>query len=174
MTVTQIEDPLNWRLAAGASGLLRTFNEAGVIEAADVHVAQRLTTLAEEADETVALAVALVVRALRGGSVCVDLRTVAAQSGLQDLPWPQPAEWLEAVRASPLIGSPPVLRLYNNLLYLDRYWLEEQQVCEDLLAMLAPKPPEQLPDINRLFPDGYEEQRAAARDDRADRWAGHG
>jgi exodeoxyribonuclease V alpha subunit len=162
MTVIQIEDPLNWRLAAGATGLLRLFNDAGVIEAADVHVAHRLTTLAEEADERVALALALVVRALRGGSVCVDLRTVAAQPGLRDLPLPEPAEWLAAIRAGPLLGSPPVLRLYDDLLYLDRYWLEEQQVCEDLLAMLAPKPPEPLPDIDRLFPDGYEEQRAAA------------
>ena len=48
-----------------------------MLDAADVHVAQRLCTLAEEEDELVALAVAFVVRAVRGGSVCVDLATVA-------------------------------------------------------------------------------------------------
>ena len=47
------------------------------------------------------------------------------------LPWPEPAAWLAAVRASTLAGEPPVLRLYDDrLLYLDRYWREEQQVCD--------------------------------------------
>jgi exodeoxyribonuclease V alpha subunit len=156
-------DAASWRLAIGASGLLRAFTEAGVIDSADVHVAQRLTDLAGETDQTVALALALVVRALRGGSVCVDLRTVEEQVGVADLPWPDPDPWLAAVRASPLSGSPPVLRLYDdNLLYLDRYWLEEQQVCDDVLAMIANKPPEVAPDLDRLFPPGFEEQREAA------------
>jgi exodeoxyribonuclease V alpha subunit len=156
-------DAVDWRLAIGASGLLRTFSDAGIIESADVHVAQRLTDLAGETDEAVALVVALVVRALRGGSVCVDLRAVADQVGVTDVPWPDPDAWRAAVRASPLYGSPPVLRLYDdNLLYLDRYWLEEQQVCDDVLAMIANKPPEVAPDLDRLFPPGFEEQREAA------------
>ena len=76
-------DWLDCRIAVGADGLLRAFNEAGVLESADVHVAQRVTSLAKEGDETsdtVALAVALAARALRGGSVCVDLMTVATDS----------------------------------------------------------------------------------------------
>ena len=126
--------------AIAAEGLLRTFSDAGVFEAADIHVAQRLTVLVGEADERVALAVALVVRALRGGSVCVDLREAQAQVDLAhpaDLPWPDADDWMAAVRASPLLGSPPVLRLLGELLYLDRYWLEEEQVCADLLALSA-------------------------------------
>ena len=52
-----------------------------------------------------------------------------------ELPWPEPGEWLAALRASVLMTSPPVLRLYEErLLYLDRYWREEEQVCADLLA----------------------------------------
>ena len=47
-------------------------DDTGLFEPADVHVGQRLTALREETDERVALAVAFVVRALRGGSVCVD------------------------------------------------------------------------------------------------------
>ncbi|MET0993053.1 MAG: exodeoxyribonuclease V subunit alpha [Mycobacterium sp.] len=155
-------DVATWRQAVGAVGLLRTFSDAGVIEAADVHVAQRLTAVSREADERVALAVALVVRALRGGSVCVDLRSVAEQVGIDDLPWPNPDEWLAAVRTSSLAGSPPVLRLYDDLLYLDRYWREEQQVADDLSALLPMRPSEVVPDIGRLFPAGYEEQREAA------------
>ncbi|MBV8785598.1 MAG: exodeoxyribonuclease V subunit alpha [Mycobacterium sp.] len=145
-----------------ADGLLRTFAEADVFEPADIHVAQRLTALAGEADDRVALAIALVVRAVRGGSVCVDLRTVAAQVDIPDLPWPVADEWMAAVRASSLLGSPPVLRLFGDLLYLDRYWLEEEQVCADLLALSVSRSSVELPGYERLFPQGYHEQRAAA------------
>ncbi|MCV7444919.1 exodeoxyribonuclease V subunit alpha [Mycobacterium paraense] len=142
--------------------MLRPFSDAGVFEAADVHVAQRLTVLAGEPDERVALAIALAVRALRGGSVCVDLRAVAAQIGIADLPWPRADEWMAAVRASRLLGSPPVLRLFGELLYLDRYWLEEEQVCADLLALSVRGATGRTPPLERLFPPGYDEQRAAA------------
>ncbi len=74
-----------------------------LFEPADVHVAQRLTALAAEPDEAVALAVAFAVRALRGGSVCVDLRSVQRHIGRPELPWPSPDGWLEAVRASPML-----------------------------------------------------------------------
>jgi exodeoxyribonuclease V alpha subunit len=129
-------------------------DDAGVFEPADVHVAQRLTTLGGESDDRVALAVALVVRALRGGSVCVDLRSVEKEFEIADL--------TAAIKASPLLGEPPILRLNGDLLYLDRYWLEEQQVCDDVLAMMAATPQRAVPDTARLFPTGYEEQRAAA------------
>ena len=148
--------------AIDAAGLLRPFGDAGVFEAADVHVAQRLTELAGEPDERVALALALVVRALRGGSVCVDLRAAPAQVGVADLPWPDAEAWMTAVRASPLLGSPPVLRLLGDLLYLDRYWLEEEQVCVDLLALSVSAAIGDTPAFERLFPPGYDEQRAAA------------
>ena len=113
-------------------------------------------------DERVTLAVALVVRALRGGSVCLDLRSVEQQVGVDGLPWPGIDEWLAAVQASPLAGMPPALRVDGDLLYLDRYWLEEQQVCDDILTMIATRPAKASPDIDRLFPPGFEEQRAAA------------
>ncbi|HET9874978.1 MAG TPA: exodeoxyribonuclease V subunit alpha [Mycobacterium sp.] len=162
MSLPDVHDPLDWRRASGATGLLRTFNDAGALETADVQVAARLATLAKESDETVMLAVALAVRAVRGGSVCVDLGSVAADVGADGLPWPSPGPWLTALRASPLCGTPPVLRLYQDrLLYLDRYWREEQQVCADVLALLADRPACGTPDLHRLFPAGFEEQRAA-------------
>jgi exodeoxyribonuclease V alpha subunit len=157
MTLTEIE------LAVGASGPLQTFNEAGVLDVADVRVAERICALAKETDERVALAVALLVRGLRGGSVCIELAAIASAVGVEDVPWPSPAEWLAAVRASPLLGEPPVLHLYDDrLLYLDRYWREEKQVCDDLLALQASKPTVDLPASERLFPAGFEEQREAA------------
>ncbi|MCP9273925.1 exodeoxyribonuclease V subunit alpha [Mycolicibacterium arenosum] len=140
--------------------MLEVFNEAGVIETPDVLVAQRLTELAGDGDERVALAVAFVVRGLRGGSVCVDLASVAAQVDRPELPWPD--DWLGAVRASPLLASPHVLRERAGLLYLDRYWREEEQVAEDLLAMVEDTGDVATTDVARLFPAGYDEQRAAA------------
>ena len=139
---------------------LEEFGE--LFEPADVHVARRLTTMAKETDESVALAVAIAVRALRGGSVCVDLRSIADQLETPDLPWPSPDAWLTAVQASPLVTETPVLRLLGDLLYLDRYWLEEQQVCDDVLTFLSSTLPGEVPSLERLFPDGWEEQRAAA------------
>src|SRR4029079_10280598 len=54
------------------------------------------------------------------------------------------------------------LRVEEDLLYLGRYWLEEQQVADDVHTMIAVKPETVSPDIDRLFPAGFEEQRAAA------------
>lgn len=157
MTLTDVE------IAVDATGLLRDFNDAGVLNLTDVHVAQRVCALGQETDEHVALAVALAVRALRGGSVCVDLSTIAQLAAADGLTWPQPAQWLAAVRASSLLGEPPVLHLDDNrLLYLDRYWLEEKQVCDDLLGLLGSRPEAEVPAFERLFPTGYEEQREAA------------
>jgi len=64
-------------LARRATGLLREFNAAGVLTAADVHVAQRLGQHGVEDDEQVLLAVALTVRGTRHGSVVLDLATAA-------------------------------------------------------------------------------------------------
>jgi exodeoxyribonuclease V alpha subunit len=167
----ELEDPHDPRLAMAAEGSLRSFNEAGVLDAADVHVALRLCALADEQDELVSLAVACVVRAVRGGSVCVDLATVADDE--LDLAWPDADAWYAAVAASPLLTSAtPVLRLLEQdglrLLYLDRYWREEEQVHADLVDRPsgAAEPDEAwlAAALDRVFPaDGYDEQRTAAR-----------
>jgi exodeoxyribonuclease V alpha subunit len=150
-------------LAINATEMLHSFNEAGVLDIADARVAERICALATETDERVALAVALLVRGLRGGSVCIELASIAATIGVEDVPWPEPEGWLAAVRASPLLGEPPVLHVYDDrLLYLDRYWREEKQVCDDLLALRASKPTGDVPGSERLFPAGFEEQREAA------------
>ena len=149
-------DLLQPRYARHASGLLREFNLAGVLSAADVHVARQLASIAGESDETVLLAVALAVRAPRLGHVLVDLariRETAAVDAdepvdLGSLPWPDPESWVPTVAASKLVAAgtsgaagtsaaAPAhpLRLLDSWLYLDRYWAEEVQVAEALLAM---------------------------------------
>jgi exodeoxyribonuclease V alpha subunit len=134
----EITERFDRRLALGASGQLRTFNDAGVLTAADVHVAERLGRLVREPDETVLLAAALAVRAVRQGSVCLDLATVAAVA--PDLPWPSYEPWVDAVTRSPLLGQ-GVLRWEYDLLYLDRYWHQEVQLCRDLTTRLEQSPP---------------------------------
>ena len=130
------EDPFDVRLALGATGALRAFNRAGVLSAADVHVAIRLAELGDEPDELVRLAIAFAVRGVRSGSVCVDLAQVRHQLSQvdPDLPWPNPGAWEAAVLASPLVGPGKPLRWEYGLLYLDRYRRQEEQARRDLLA----------------------------------------
>ncbi len=165
---TTAPDLFGRRIARRAQGSLAAFNRAGVLEAADVHVATRLGALGDEAADDVLLAVALAVRAARLGAVCVNLDLIAEQPVETDelLPWPDPAAWKAAVGGSPLAAI-GVLRLEGPLLYLDRHHREEKQVCADLLARLGRRAPEveETPlavSVARLFGPGWEEQRDAA------------
>jgi exodeoxyribonuclease V alpha subunit len=162
------------RLVISAAGALREFNEAGVLAAADLHVARRLAELAGETDEAVMLAAALAVRGPRLGHVYVDVATIRDTVTVDTdepvdvgaLPWPETEDWLARLAASPLVavgeepGDPRPLRLVGSALYLDRYWREERQVAADLLA-LAGEAPRAVPDnLARLFEPGR--QRDAA------------
>ena len=167
------------RLVLSAAGVLREFNEAGVLAAADLHVARRLAELAGEEDEAVTLAAALAVRGPRLGHVYVDVATIRdtvtvdaeEPVDLSALPWPDPGDWLARLEASPLVavgeeaGEPRPLRLVGRSLYLDRYWREERQVAADLLALAGQTPAAPDEDLlagglRRLFDDGG--QRRAA------------
>jgi exodeoxyribonuclease V alpha subunit len=173
MTVLDVEvaDAADVRLARRATGLLRAFNEAGVLSAADVHVAKRLGALAGDADEVVLLGAALAVRAPRVAHVCCDLATIRHTAtseldeagDLQALPWPDVSGWIAQLSASPLVavgdGGPHdrPLRLEGTRLYLDRYWREERLIAADLLdrsASLVPRvDAESLASgLERLFP----------------------
>jgi len=141
-------DAFDARRAIRAAGVLREFNDAGVLGPADVHVAQRLASLAGETDEWVALAAALAVRGPRLGHVYVDLETIRDTAtvdadepvDLSALPWPDADAWRARLQASGLVAvgeeddSHP-LRLEGTSLYLDRYWREERQIAADLLAL---------------------------------------
>jgi exodeoxyribonuclease V alpha subunit len=169
-------DRYDVRTARTARGLLAEFNVAGVLTAADVHVATRLGRLGGAGGvgrdggepEEVLLAVALTVRAIRNGSVCVDLaeidHTVLGEGeesvDVAALPWPEPAAWLAAVEKSPLTaigadaesGRPlrlvPVVGTGRSLLYLDRYWAEEELVRRELRDRAAAEQP--VVDLDRL------------------------
>ncbi len=181
MTVT-VPDMLDAQQVRRVEGLLAEFNHAGVLGAADVHVAQRLERLGGESDERVLLAAALVVRAVRQGSVCVDLAAAAETTAVDGvsaedvaaLPWPEADAWVSAVEASRLtaVGADGPedrpLRWADGLLYLDRYWRQQQMIAGYVdsatsrsgeavdAAALAQA-------VARLFPDdGADRQRLAA------------
>jgi exodeoxyribonuclease V alpha subunit len=159
------------RVAHRASGHLRAFNDAGVLSAADVHTALAICRIGRESDDRVALALALTVRALRMGSVCIDLDTVhaqvhdesEAQLDVTKLPWPQPEEWRQAVMVSALVATEPdeppsrPLRMAHRQLYLERYWQQEELVRRELQERFRALPPQIDKDrlasaLHRLFP----------------------
>jgi exodeoxyribonuclease V alpha subunit len=164
------------------TGLLAAFNRAGVLGAADVHVARRLQRLGQENDEQVLLAVALVVRAVRQGSVCLELAEASTTTSVDGapagdiaaLPWPDPTAWLQAVQESRLVATGPAgpvdrpLRLVSGLLYLDRYWGQESVIARYVDEAVARPVPSLEPKaltqaLQRLFPDaGPDRQRLAA------------
>ncbi|WP_446665838.1 exodeoxyribonuclease V subunit alpha [Flexivirga sp. B27] len=72
------------RLVQRADGVLAEANRAGILEPADVHVATQLSSIAGEDDSSVVLALALAVRAVRLGSICVDLRESLDPAALID------------------------------------------------------------------------------------------
>jgi exodeoxyribonuclease V alpha subunit len=152
--VSALADPFEARRAVGAAGLLREFNDIGVLSAADVHVAARLAELVGEERESVQLAVALAVRAPRLGHVLVDLATIRDTASVESdepvdlsgLPWPGVDDWLGALAESELVavGEDDVgatdarpLRLLGTRLYLDRYWRDERAVAADLNMLTA-------------------------------------
>jgi exodeoxyribonuclease V alpha subunit len=69
-------DPYAVTLALRADGVLAEFNRAGVLAPADVHVANRLLSLAGETDQRVALAASLAVRGPRFGHVRTNITDV--------------------------------------------------------------------------------------------------
>ncbi|MCU0297677.1 MAG: AAA family ATPase, partial [Candidatus Nanopelagicales bacterium] len=132
------------------AGRLQPFHTAGVLAVPDVQVAAALLrivggSLDEQVDGDVALGAALCVRALRAGSVCVDL-TADPDMWLPEndgepvsLPWPEATSWTAALAGHQLVAAGPQaradrpLRLVGNLLYLQRYWLDEQEIRDALL-----------------------------------------
>ncbi len=154
---------------------LGRLDRAGLLAAADVHVARTLGRLGGEDDEAVLLALALAVRGVRLGSSCIDLAGVVddLRTEAPDLEWPafvdDVAAWWQRVVESPLAtGRDRVLVPEESMLHLPRYHALEVSLCERLaerLALAAPAVDEDAlaADLDRLFgAPGFDEQRAAA------------
>ena len=151
------------------TGVLAPYVEAGIFREADIQVAGAIARAVPGTSDAVLLAAALCVRALQLGHVCVDLDRVATtvvardvvegsppnpaadpSTSVEELPWPDPAEWAEGLRASEAVAvrdpssgdtvddlDPTVIRplvFDGERVYLERYWRYERQVGDLLLA----------------------------------------
>ena len=130
------------------TGCCATFNDAGVLAAADVHVAVRLAALARR-DRRGGRAGrrARRARARASGTCCVDLDARSRETATVDSE-DEPVDLADAalagrprtgsrgVAASPLVAAGErrrpdrPLRLVGSPLYLDRYWREERRVAD--------------------------------------------
>ncbi len=122
---------------------------SGCLVASDVQVARAVARRLHETDPLVLLAVALSVRAVREGQVCLLLDRVndVALSGDSDRDGasapalPPVDEWVRRLSASAVVhvagfeapASPRPLVLDGDRLYLDRYWCFELVVARQLL-----------------------------------------
>jgi len=150
------------------TAVLARFVEAGIVREAGVQVAGAVARAVPGVDDEALLATALCVRALQLGHVCVVLnevaRTVAIEAQgdqtdpaddveptaqIDDLPWPDPTGWAEALRSSAAVtvrdpnsgdatghvdeGVIRPLVFDGKRVYLERYWRYERQVGDLLL-----------------------------------------
>jgi len=155
---------------------LQPWREAGVLDAAEVHIASSLASRVGESRPHVVLALALAVAAPRSGHVALDPEH-ARESAMREaervdddaratvaaLAWPvETAAWLREVQDSPL--TPDVLRVEHGLIYLRRFHDLEISVADRLIA-LASEPtsaPEAIDDLSeRMHLD--DSQRQAVR-----------
>ena len=152
---------------------LRIWREAGVLDAAEVHIASSLAARAGESRPHVVLALALAVAAPRSGHVALDPAHVresamreaervddVSRDEVADLPWPvDTSAWLNDVGDSPL--TPEILRVEHDLVYLRRFHDLECTVAERLVALASqptavPAPADDLSDEMHLD-DGQRE-----------------
>ena len=141
---------------------LQPWREAGVLDAAEVHIASSLASRVGESRPHVVLALALAVAAPRSGHVALDpeharesaMREAervddGARATVAALAWPvEAAAWLREVQDSPL--TPDVLRVEHGLIYLRRFHDLEISVADRLIA-LASEPtsaPEAIDDLS--------------------------
>lgn len=179
MSAIAYEDRYDRRLALSADGDLARLNAAGILEAADVHVATRLSELVHEDDPLARVTLALVVRAAREGSTSLGpdhARELLTETAEEPAPeseapaseLPDNEAWLQRIRESALaIGG--VLQVEHGLVYLDRYHREEVQVADDLMRRSGPAPTAVDGDmleagLERVFSDdSWAEQQEAVR-----------
>ena len=158
---------------AGLTPFVTIGTHRPVLEAVDVHLAAWVARAGHVDDFRVHLATAMASWAARHGHACADLlrlagvvaeeladRTAEADpdtdtppAAATTLPWPDPVDWLEALRsapagvvrhvdgpdATPVLGPEPLV-LYGTRLYLQRYWFDECAVARSIRARAVDVP----------------------------------
>ncbi|MBE2294858.1 MAG: exodeoxyribonuclease V subunit alpha [Phycisphaerales bacterium] len=145
-------------------------HQRGLLSDLDIHFARFINRLAGDGSPELAWAAALASHATGQGDICVNLpqwlrRTLgsAGRDGVEPPPFMPPPihDWLNTLRASPVVGRPgerrPLVLDRRGRLYLYRYWEYEWKLAENLLQRAQIVPPlldeAQLhADLARLFP----------------------
>ncbi len=148
---------------------------AGFLAPLDVHFARAVARIGGEDSEDVLLAVALASQVARKGHVCVSIPGIAGSAVEDtDLRWPAQEAWMDALRASPLVGHPPPEQVATPLvldragrLYLTRLWEHQVHLAQRLEALagegaMAIDEPALGSGLARLFPGDEGGQRSAA------------
>ncbi|MGC5248278.1 exodeoxyribonuclease V subunit alpha [Gordonia sp. DT219] len=154
-----------------AAGLLHQAMAAGILDAADIHVATRLVGMCgEPVSDTAQLVTALAVRAVRLGSTCLAPRDVAEPIGdttdpaMPALTLPSPEAMITALRSSPLVrgGAGGPLRPLvvadsadGPLVYLRKYFQQEQVIRTVLAERSESAPGASVEEILRAVDDVF-------------------
>ena len=129
---------------------LTTLVDSRIVDQDTVRLARHLGFLYNEQRDLVIAAAACAITVLANGSVCFDLtranqlRSEADPSPVLD--WPDPDEWADLLRSSPMVTSDPMARdrplvIDQSAVYLTRYWAEQQAIVEKLTTRLQQAPP---------------------------------
>lgn len=114
------------------------------VDAFDVSFASTLARLTGCKDYWALLGAALACHAAREGHVCLDLSRPSAVLGMDNGGLlPDADSWVRSLRAAPFVretkeGATPLV-LEGNRLYLDRYYLEECFLADEVLARIPAK-----------------------------------
>lgn len=146
---------------------LAAWREGGLLTDLDLHFARFIDRLAGAAGSPeLTLAAALASHASGQGDICVNLpqwarRGLVGAEATPALVCPPIGEWLNRLRASPVVGRPgqrhPLVLDRRGRLYLYRYWEYEHRLAEELLrraeaAALEVDEERLRADLDRLFP----------------------
>ena len=130
--------------------VLAPFVDAGLFDAACMHVTATIARACATYDTPTLLAAALATRAVTVGHVCVELSQIAGTivvddddglSRVVELPWPDPTDWIAALGTSAAVSLAEApqgatirpLVLSGSRLYLERYWRFERRVAAELI-----------------------------------------
>ncbi len=126
---------------------LAKLQEAGMVSAATIRLTRHLGFLYDESDEVVLATVACTIHALSLGSICFDISAPHGwhQEAFEptEFEWPTQETWLAFLIASTMVSTDlqardrPVI-LDGNLVYLTRYWADQQTIVDWLRRRLAP------------------------------------
>ncbi|RLE17787.1 MAG: hypothetical protein DRJ50_13665, partial [Actinobacteria bacterium] len=144
---------------------LAPYVDAGVLGAAEVHLAAWAARAGGVSDDNVALAIAMAAWAARHGHACAVLGELpdvvarqlanpfggAINDDVIDISWPDPSAWLDALRSAPdtvvrVADGPDLVPVLDNRplvvlgdrVYLQRHWADECAVAAAVRELSAP------------------------------------